>query len=315
MKPMWKFRKQYDYVHNFNSGFAFNRVSILIAKLLGKKVVTETSLVGDDDPVTLGRINNWKDYLKPKFVRYMFYRMADRYVSKSNVITEIFKKSKINFSKVEEIPYSVDVRKFAPLEMSKKSELRKKLKLWENGIVILFVGGINVRKGVHLLVDAFAQIESRNPEAKLLIVGPTYKYDPKYISKIKEKIIEKKLQDKVHLTEENADNVEEFMQCSDIFVLPSRQEGFPISIIEAMSSGLAVIGSDIPEIAKAQINNGEDGYLFPTGDVDKLAVIMEKLLRDRDEILRVSKKARKKVQENWSTEIVDDKYRKLYKSM
>ena len=39
-------KEKYDYVHNFNSGFAFNRVSIFIAKLLGKKVITETSLVG-----------------------------------------------------------------------------------------------------------------------------------------------------------------------------------------------------------------------------------------------------------------------------
>jgi len=37
LKPMWKLRKRYDYIHNFNSGFAFNRVSIFIAKILGKK--------------------------------------------------------------------------------------------------------------------------------------------------------------------------------------------------------------------------------------------------------------------------------------
>ena len=112
IKPMWKYREEYDYIHNFNSGFAFNRVSILIGKILGKKVITETSLVGDDDPLSLGRFLSWKDYFKPKFVRYLFYRMADRYISKSNVITEIFEKSKIPMSKVVEIPYSADVRKF-----------------------------------------------------------------------------------------------------------------------------------------------------------------------------------------------------------
>jgi len=51
--PMIKLRNRYDYIHNFNSGFAFNRVSIFIGKILGKKVITETSLIGDDDPLSL----------------------------------------------------------------------------------------------------------------------------------------------------------------------------------------------------------------------------------------------------------------------
>ena len=105
LKPMYKLKDNYEYIHNFNSGFAFNRVSIFIAKMLGKKVITETSLVGDDDPLSLGRFPDWKDYFKPKYIRYRFYKMADRYVSKSEVITEIFEKSEIPMNKVVEIPY------------------------------------------------------------------------------------------------------------------------------------------------------------------------------------------------------------------
>ena len=116
LSPMWKYRDRYDYIHNFNSGFAFNRVSILIARLLGKKVVTETSLVGDDDPLSLGRFVDWKDYFKPKYVRYLFYKMADAYVSKSSVITDIFRKSEIPMNKVYEISYAVDTDLFKPAD-------------------------------------------------------------------------------------------------------------------------------------------------------------------------------------------------------
>lgn len=315
VKPMWKFRKKYDVIHNFNSGFAFNRVSIFIAKILGKKVVTETSLIGDDDPLSLAAFKNWKDYFKPKYVRYLFYKMADRYVSKSEVITEIFQKSEIPMNKVAQIPYSVDVSQFRPKDSLNKRELRNKLGIWENGIIILFVGGINVRKGVHLLVDAFIKIEKKYSELKLLIVGPTYKYDPKYISDIKDKIKTNDLETKISLSEQNVNNVEEYMQCSEIFVLPSRQEGFPISIIEAMSSGLAVIASDIPEISRAQIVNGKDGYVFPVGNVESLASTIEELMLDKGNIQRVGMEARKKAVANWSTEIVDNKYKELYDSI
>lgn len=313
--PMWKFRKKYDYVHNFNSGFAFNRVAIFIAKILGKKVITETSLIGDDDPVSLGRFNSWKDYFKPKFIRFKFYKMADRYVSKSEVITEIFKESEIPMEKVVQIPYSVDTEKFYPLQNGVKHELRAKLGLPEKGIIILFVGGINSRKGVHFLLDSFILLEKKYPDLKLIIAGPTYKYDQDYISEIKNKIASNKLGNKIFLTEENVSNVEEFMQSSDIFVLPSKKEGFPISIIEAMSCGLAVIASDIPEISRAQIKNNFDGFVFPVGQVCKLSEIMEYLILNKEEMKRVGQNARKKVLENWSSDIIDTSYKNLYLSI
>lgn len=315
LRPMWKLRKKYDYVHNFNSGFAFNRVAIFIAKILGKKVITETSLIGDDDPLSLGRFKNWKDYMKPKYIRYMFYKMADRYVSKSEVITDIFRKSEIPMEKVAQIPYSVETSKFAPLDKPLKTAMRTKLGLEADSRIILFVGGINSRKGVHILLDAFINLEKKYPDLKLIIAGPTYKYDQNYINKIKDKIVSNSLGNKIYLTEKNVSNVDEYMQASDIFVLPSSQEGFPISIIEAMSCGLAVIASDIPEISKAQIINGKDGYVFPVGDVEKLTEKIENLLLDKNEIARVGIEARRKVIENWSAESVDLSYKNLYLSI
>lgn len=315
IKPMYKLRNKYDYIHNFNSGFAFNRVSIFIGKLLGKKVITETSLLGDDDPLSLGRFPNWTDYLKPKHLRYIFYKMADRFVSKSEVITDIYKKSEIPISKVAQIPYSVDINKFCPAGPAEKIKLRQKLKIWEEGRIILFVGGINVRKGVHLLVEAFLKIEKSNPDVRLLIVGPTYKYDQKYIDDLKAKLISDEIKTKVIFTEKSIDNVDEYMKSSDIFVLPSRQEGFPISVIEAMSCGLTVIGSDIPEIAKAQIKDNEDGFIFPSGDSEKLTVLLERLLNNNTLMKSSGINARKKAEENWSDEVIDNKYRELYSSI
>jgi glycosyltransferase involved in cell wall biosynthesis len=310
--PMWKYRDRYDFIHNFNSGFAFNRVSIVIAKLLGKKVATETSLVGDDDPLSLGRFVDWKDYFKPKYVRYLFYKMADGFVSKSSVITDIFRNSEIPMNKVYEVSYAVDTGLFRPADERTKTELRKKLGIWESGKLILFVGGINERKGIHILVDAFIELANEFPDLHLLIAGPTYKYDQTYIETIKNRISENNLDSRIRFTETSIRNVDEHMRSADIFVLPSKKEGFPISVIEAMSTGLAVIGSDIPEIAEAQIDQGVDGLVFEQGDYKKLAEAFRILLSDVDYMARIGIKAREKAIANWSTEIVDKKYKDLY---
>lgn len=311
-KPMWKHRDKYDIIHNFNSGFAFNRVAILISKLLGKKSVTETSLIGDDDPISLGRFTGWKDYLKPKFFRYLFYKMADAFVSKSPVMTEIFKQSEIDISKVYEIPYPVDTNLFSPVSREEKAELRKKLGMWNDGIIILFVGGITERKGVHILVDAFCDLSESREDLRLVLAGPTYKYDQEYITALKQKISRSELSDRVMFTDNNVENVDEYMKSSDIFVLPSRKEGFPISVIEAMSTGLAVIGSDIPEIAKAQISNKRDGCVFSVGDKSHLITTLEYVLSCNGKAQEFGKEAREKALNNWSTEIVDAAYKDMY---
>jgi len=76
-----------------------------------------------------------------------------------------------------------------------------------------------------------------------------------------------------------------------------------------------VVGSDIPEIAKAQISSGKDGYTFKEGNSKELADRLEKLLKDLECISRIGIEARKKVENNWSTEIVDKAYRNLYMSI
>ncbi|MEZ4689331.1 MAG: hypothetical protein R3A12_03780 [Ignavibacteria bacterium] len=88
-------RNNYDYIHNFNSGFAFNRVSIFIGKMLGKKSNIKHHLSEMMTLLSLGRFPHWTDYFKPKHLRYKFYKMADRFVSKSKVITEIYERSEI----------------------------------------------------------------------------------------------------------------------------------------------------------------------------------------------------------------------------
>jgi glycosyltransferase involved in cell wall biosynthesis len=102
------------------------------------------------------------------------------------------------------------------------------------------------------------------------------------------------------------------MRACDVFVLPSVREGLPIAVLEAMASGLAVIASDIPEIAGSQITDGEEGLLFPTGDVEALHSRMGELVRNQSTRQSLASAARLRAEQEFSTVVVDRQYLTLY---
>jgi glycosyltransferase involved in cell wall biosynthesis len=76
-----------------------------------------------------------------------------------------------------------------------------------------------------------------------------------------------------------------------------------------------VIGSDIPEIARAQIEDGQNGFVFPSGDFEKLSELLERLLNNNELRLQRGINARKKAEQYWSDDVIDSQYRELYLSI
>ncbi|TOG57259.1 glycosyltransferase, partial [Vibrio parahaemolyticus] len=76
------------------------------------------------------------------------------------------------------------------------------------------------------------------------------------------------------------DDVEELLSKSDIFLLISNWEGYPISILEAMSYGLPVVASDVGGVRES-VTHGYNGCLIPRGDVEYLKNTIDDLLHDK----------------------------------
>jgi len=144
-----------------------------------------------------------------------------------------------NAIEIENYKYNYEIRK----------EYRKKLNLEPDDFVIGHVGRFAYQKNHEFLIEVFERISYLNKDAKLLLIGIG-----ELEEEIKNKVFQRNLQDKV-LFLGKRDDVARIMQAIDLFVFPSRFEGFPIVLIEAQAAGLKCIVSDkVPQIAQITEN-------------------------------------------------------------
>lgn len=138
----------------------------------------------------------------------------------------------------------------------------------------VWVGRFSKEKGQDILVKAFAKVKKKLPDAHLYLVG-RYGQDKKFYNKVKELILENQLMEFVHLIGHDS-NPYKWVKYCDCFVLPSRIEGLPNSLIEAQYLGKPCAATlCIPMIGRI-IDEGNNGYLADNQDDNSLAESMIK---------------------------------------
>jgi glycosyltransferase involved in cell wall biosynthesis len=142
------------------------------------------------------------------------------------------------------------------------------------GPKILAMGRLCQQKGFDLLLEAFASIRAHYPEWSLVIIGEGPLRD-----NLQARSDQSDLAGAVHLPGHITSTATVLQQC-DLFVLPSRLEGFPNALGEAMAAGLPVIAADCPTGPREMIQAGHDGLLVPMDDIDALASAMTLLMAD-----------------------------------
>jgi len=136
------------------------------------------------------------------------------------------------------------------------------------GPLVVNVGRLAPQKGQVYLVEAFAEVRRRVPEAHLVLVGKegTAKTD------VLGAVDRLGLADAVTITGYST-KVTDYLAHAHVFAFPSVMEGLGTSVIEAMACGVPVVAFDIPPVREATVG-GEYGTLIPVGDVDALAAAL-----------------------------------------
>lgn len=118
--------------------------------------------------------------------------------------------------------------------------------------------------------------------------------------------------DRVHLLGLR-DDVDRLLAAADVFVQPSRREGLPLAVLEAMAAGRAVVATDVGGIGEA-ITPEETGLLLPPGDAAALAAALSRVLEDADLRARLEDAAYARAREQFSVARMTDRYAELYVS-
>lgn len=235
--------------------------AILFARLIGK-------------PVTLALTGKAEIFDRDSSWRHKIFSKCDRYVATTREIAEGFiERGKIEPSKVTILAHGIDTRKYPQSDEETRARLKRERGLEPSTKVLLFCARVVINKGIDTVMKFWRTIHSKKPSARLFVVGGGR---TEILDELRR--LSKELDDSIIVTGE-VDRPQPFYQMADVYVFPSRHEGLPTSLIEAMSSGLPSIASDIGGCDDL-IFNGVTGFRVPTEDADAFAEEIIRLFDD-----------------------------------
>ncbi|MBN2090315.1 glycosyltransferase family 4 protein [candidate division KSB1 bacterium] len=172
---------------------------------------------------------------------------------------------------------------------------------------------MNQKKGVLDLVAISAEIQKEFNQFVLYIAGS--EKEAGVIAKIYQATHAHNLADKIHLLGEisGMQKLNYFLECH-IFILPSYVENFPVSILEAMRAGMPVVTTPVGAIPEI-INDQENGFIVPAGDIKQFASKIIKLCQDGSLRESISKTNLDKALKNYSPEQYKTQLCEIYQQL
>jgi L-malate glycosyltransferase len=167
-------------------------------------------------------------------------------------------------------------------------------------IRVITVGNIRHVKGHDVLIRAAAIVLKEYAEVTFKIVGEVL--EEEYFQDLRNLIAELQLTDRFVFAGGSA-TIRDHLIDSDVFVLPSRSEGFSNAIVEAMAAGLPVVATDVGGNAEA-VTSGVSGFLVPSEDPTALASALMKMIRDSQMRERMGIAGRKIAEKRFSTDVM-----------
>jgi glycosyltransferase involved in cell wall biosynthesis len=277
-----KYGIQLIHANDFTSGL----FGAFLKDIVGRPLLLSAPAFGSRQP-------EW-----PSILKYVLRFIEEFSVKRANYIF-LFSNENIRYArdtyrltgkKIEFLGNGVDVQRFKTAKPLLLSEIGCRIQ--PGSKIITFVGRITKSKGVSVLIQAFTQLSAKE-DAFLFIVGDGPD-KPLMLNLVAEKCLEGRV---VFLGPRR--DVDRLLKISDIFVLPSLYEGFPIALLEAMAAEKPVVATRVGAVPMV-VEDGVNGILVKPGNPQDLFDKLLLLLRDRCLCAELAERAYRTVSEDYS---------------
>jgi glycosyltransferase involved in cell wall biosynthesis len=310
-----RMRHRYDVL--FVSGFkALGVPAVLASRLFGKVCILKADSNGEmsgaffrDGLSALGLTPHSRVFRAFLAVRNRVLRRADGFVAITSSIAEEFGAHRVRREIIHVVTNAVDTNTYRPAGNDDKSPLRRRLGLPKKTILITYTGRLVTYKGVPLLVRVVERLQ-HDHDVGLVLVGSGGLDIHNCEADLRAYVGARGLSGGIHFAGE-VRNVHEHLQASDIFVLPTEEDAFPLALIEAMACGLPVVSTPIGGIPEI-ITHGTNGLLVQPGGFDQLRDALRDLIANRDRAASLGEAAARTARARYSREAITKEYVELF---
>lgn len=256
-----------------------------------------------------------RKYVKTTHIKNIYLPILNRKATHEITIsTEIHEESKDKFGyhddQVSLIFNGVNTGFAIYADKHQKKLIKDKFGIPHGKVIIGIVGSIHFRKGHDVLINAISKLTAELKKCiHLIIVGDGDNDEELLLHQLLENNKLLPLSSKFKFQDPKP-----IYDVVDIFVLPSRLEGFPLVTLEAFMSGCCVVRSNV-EGAYDQIKDRETGFIFQSEDSDALSNILQKLIIDKDLRESVAARGRDFALANFTSEIMASKTLEVYQKV
>lgn len=302
---LFQHRRQFDVVH-IHGQHLFSTPALFLCWMLGIPTVLKITIAGQTtSPMALDKLlpKEWNPCRK---LINGVSRLTSAYLAISTEIANELKSQGIADNKIVALPNGVNTERFHPVTTEEKQHLRCKLGLPLDKQVMLFASRLIERKGYDIMLEAWRSIHRSFPEVVFLVVG---KGSAEAVQALKQ--LQQELGEDTVIYKGEVSDTAPYLQTSDLFIFPSRQEGLPNALLEAMACGCACVASDIGG-CRDLIVSGKNGLLFSSGDPASLVGAVKLMILKPDQIETLGRAAHKTVKANHDIVIIGNHLMQLY---
>lgn len=257
---------------------------------------------------TAGKVLDLRNKFSGRLILW-FLKRSDAIIAMTEEIEQELKAIGTPIEKIFKITNGVDTKRFRPSDKIERDNWRNYHGVSENRRIVLFSSRLVYRKGLDILFAAWPEINESCPDTILMILG-SGKGQPDSVEKeIRAFVSDNQIKNVIFLGE--SDYPEYVLGAADVFIFPSRKEGFPNALMEAMASNLPVIASKIGGNVDLVVDN-ETGLLFEPENHNQLADLAKDLFASQNTMEKLGNAARKSMIEMYDFPSIAGRYRDLY---